>query len=65
MNEKYQTLADLLCADSSKITGGINNVYYYNGQAYWVVNDSEKGKGPGTQWRWIGQLGNTHVFRKN
>lgn len=65
MNEKVQTLVDLLRADPSKISGGAGNVYNYNGQAYWVVNDAEKGNGPGSTWRWIGQLGNIHVFRKS
>lgn len=65
MNEKVQTLTDLLRADPSKISYCANNVYNYNGQSYWVVNDAEKGNGPTSQWRWIGQLGNIHVFRKN
>jgi hypothetical protein len=65
VNEKVQTLADLVRADASKITGGVNCVYHYNGDSYWVVTDTEKGQGPGSNWRWIGQLGNIHVFRKN
>jgi len=64
MNEKVQTLADLLHADVSKITASTSKLFYYNKGTYWVVTESEKGTGPGTDWRWIGQLGNIHAYKK-
>ena len=65
MNDKIQTLVDLLRVDPSKITGGGSNVYVYNGQCYWVVSDTEKGDSAHPGWRWIGVLGNIHVFRRD
>jgi hypothetical protein len=65
MHDKVQTLADLLRADPSKIQILGGNTFGCNNQTYCVVTETEKGAGPGTAWRWIGQLGHIHVFRKN
>lgn len=62
--EKIQTLADLIDADPSKIQPDLSNIFRYNGNMYWVVTESEKGNGPGSAWRWVGQLGNIHAFKK-
>jgi hypothetical protein len=61
-SEKVEVLVDLLRADASEITGGISDVFYYKNRSYWVLEADRQGiimEG----WRWIGQLGLTHVYR--
>lgn len=63
--ERIEVLVDLLRADNERVHGGINNIFDYDGQAYWVVTEAEKAsfKPDHEQWRWVGQLGLTHVYR--
>ncbi len=63
--ERIEVLTDLLRADGSAINGGVNNVFDYNGKAYWVITEIERenNRPDPNYWRWIGQLGLTHVYR--
>lgn len=62
--EKIQTLADMISADPGQVKPDLSNIFHCNGQMYWVVTESEKGNGAGPAWRWLGQLGDIHVFKK-
>lgn len=64
MQEKVQTLADLLRGDVEQVVHVGSNFYTYKNQTYWVVTEHDRGGGPGKLWRWIGQLGHIHAYRK-
>ena len=63
--ERIEVLVDLLRADAKWVSGGTQNIFDYNGKAYLVVTEAERNENrpDSCDWRWIGQLGLTHVYR--
>jgi len=65
MDERAWTLSELLRVNINEIQKTIRkHTYYYNGKNYWVVMDDEKENNLINGWKWIGQLGNIHVYRQ-
>lgn len=63
VDEKLQTLIDMIYADPTKVEKIDSLRYKYNNKVYWVATEEEKEGFNRDELKWIGQFGPFNVYK--